>query len=82
MTKKIAALGADLVAKKGGAGVTVGAPQRSAPAVVTDGETKPFNFRVSADFKREWLIYAAERGMTNVAVLRAAFAALKEKDGQ
>jgi hypothetical protein len=40
--------------------------------------TKSLNFRVSSVFHREFKTYAAERGMSMLAVLLAAFHSLKQ----
>jgi len=38
----------------------------------------PFNFKVPAEFKREFKIYAAQRGISMVEVLQEAFRLLME----
>lgn len=88
---KPASLDAGLVVKKGSAAVTDGAPQRgtpvprSAPAKPATGEPLvPLNFRVPASFREEFESYAFNSAPRRkmVALLKDAFAALKEKEGR
>ena len=88
---KPASLDAGLVVKKGAAAVTDGAPQRGtpvpAPASVkaSSGEALvPLNFRVPASFREEFESYAfnSQPRRKMVALLKDAFAALKEKEGR
>jgi hypothetical protein len=44
-----------------------------------DGQLVPLNFAVSAAFKREFKIFAAERDMSMVELLHACFTAYREE---
>ncbi|MBF0372529.1 MAG: hypothetical protein HQL39_03835 [Alphaproteobacteria bacterium] len=78
MVKKPAALGPDLLSKKGAAAAVSGAPQRSAPAPIAE-ELVPLNFRVPASLRREFKVYAATHDISGVEVLKRGFEALKKQ---
>jgi hypothetical protein len=87
MTKKPAALSADLVAVKGAAMPAPDMPGRAsspmtrpvavaqAPAVKPEGEggLAPLNFRVQASFRREFKTYAAKHDLKLNELLRLSF---------
>lgn len=85
--KPAAALTAGLVAKKGSAAVSDGAPQRGATPTVApvapSADLVPMNFRVPGQFKEEFDSYAfnSKPRRKNVQLLKDAFQALKEKEG-
>jgi hypothetical protein len=89
MAKPPAALSAGLMAKKGAASATAGVPPRSTPtaaaakppAAPSDRRTEPLNFRVSADFRRRFRVYAASHDMSLSELLEAAFEALEKRGG-
>jgi hypothetical protein len=57
------------------------APEPEPPVEKVPGY--PLNFRVPADFRRDFRVYAAERGMRHNEVLYAAFKCLQERgDGK
>jgi hypothetical protein len=95
MTKKPAALSADLVAVKGAA---IPAPDMSGrasspsprpiavattPAVKPDGEggLAPLNFRVNASFRREFKTYAARHDLKLNELLRLSFESYRRQHG-
>jgi len=91
MTKKPAALSADLIATKGGAKPTPDMPPRSAvgyePTVPAKAAEEgrgltPLNFRVSASFRREFKTYAAQHDLKLNELLRLSFEAYRQQRGQ
>jgi hypothetical protein len=73
-----------LVTPKGMATVPGDAPQRTTPPVEPpppepEVELLPLNFRVPADFKRRFRLFAAERNMKLTDVLKEAFGLLESK---
>jgi hypothetical protein len=94
MTKKPAALSADLVATKGAAAPAPDMPGRtSSPAarpaaVATDADVKPedkglapLNFRVPASFRREFKTYAARHDLKLNELLRLSFETYRRQHG-
>lgn len=84
---KPASIDAGLVAKKGSAAVTDGAPQRGAspaptPKAQAGEDLVPLNFRVPASWREEFERYAFESHPRRklVTLLKDAFAALKEQE--
>jgi hypothetical protein len=51
------------------------------PNLGEPGSLTPMNFRVSAQFHREFKVYAAQQGMTMVELLQESFHLLKEQRG-
>ncbi|AMU93230.1 MULTISPECIES: hypothetical protein [Sphingopyxis] len=45
----------------------------------TDGENKSLNFKVSADFKKDFKGFAVAQGMTMTDLLKEGFALTKKK---
>lgn len=91
MTKKPAALSADLIATKGGAKPAPDMPTRSSvgqePAVTAktadEGRSlTPLNFRVSAAFRREFKTYAAQHDLKLNELLRLSFEAYRQQRRQ
>lgn len=72
---KPAALSSALVARKGAAAPSSGVPARAAetPAASSTGRTEPLNFRVTADFRRRFKVYAAEHDLSQSDLLERAF---------
>lgn len=96
MTKKPAALSADLVAVKGAAVPAPDMPGRASPmpgpraVAVTpaaaakperEGSLAPLNFRVSASFRREFKTYAARHDLKLNELLRLSFEAYRRQNG-
>lgn len=90
MSKKPAALSADLIATKGGAKPAPDMPVRSSameeqatPASGREGEgdkgLMPLNFRVSAVFRREFKTYAAQHDLKLNELLRLSFDAYRRQ---
>ena len=91
MTKKPAALSADLIATKGGAKPAPDMPARSSvaqePAMAAKAAEEgrgltPLNFRVSASFRREFKTYAAQHDLKLNELLRLSFEAYRQQRGQ
>jgi hypothetical protein len=74
--KKAAALSPGLVAVKGSA-----APIPDMPARSPDAGLQPLNFRVSADFRREFKTYAAAHDLKLNELLRRSFEAYRAAKG-
>ena len=94
MSKKpAAALSSNLVAVKGAAVPTPDMPGRASPApaaVPAEGEAKtdaateggqPLNFRVPAEFRRDFKVYAAQHGLKLNELLRRSFEAYRSQQG-
>lgn len=92
MSKKPAALSADLIATKGGAKPAPDMPVRSSAmqeqaARPGDREGEggkglmPLNFRVSASFRREFKTYAAQHDLKLNELLRLSFEAYRRHGG-
>lgn len=83
--KKPAALSAGLVAVKGAAAPVVDMPPRSsvveAPKVEPEAGLQPLNFRVSAEFRREFKTYAAAHDMKLNELLKRAFESYRKQKG-
>lgn len=79
-TKKTSALNPDLLATKGTARPVSAKdmPQRGAEGV-EGPNTEPLNFKVSAEFRRRFKMYAAEHGLKGSEVLRKAFDLLENR---
>lgn len=56
-------------------------PQAGAESAESDRNDAPLNFRVSADFRREFKTYAAQHDLKLNELLRRAFDAYKRKEG-
>jgi hypothetical protein len=95
MTKKPAALSADLVAVKGAAVPAPDMPGRAsspapvavapAPAVKPEregGDLAPLNFRVQASFRREFKTYAARHDLKLNELLRLSFETYRRQNGE
>jgi hypothetical protein len=93
MSKKPAALSADLIAPKGAAKPPTDMPTRSSampdqePSGITrggegEGGLMPLNFRVSAAFRREFKTYAAQHDLKLNELLRLSFHAYRQQQGQ
>ena len=92
MSKKPAALSADLIAPKGGAKPppdmpvrSSGMPDQEASAINRGGEGEgglPLNFRVSAAFRREFKIYAAQHDLKLNELLRLSFEAYRRQQSK
>ena len=94
MTKKPAALSADLVAMKGAAVPAPDMPGRTTPAarpaaLVTAPDVKPedkglapLNFRVPASFRREFKTYAARHDLKLNELLRLSFETYRRQNGE
>jgi hypothetical protein len=93
MSKKPAALSADLIASKGGAKPPADMPTRS--SAIPDHESSaanrgeemergltPLNFRVSAAFRREFKTYAAQHDLKLNELLRLSFDAYRRQQSQ
>lgn len=100
MSKKPAALSANLVAVKGTAAPAPDMPGRASPqpapaiavvppkadpqpAIEGQGEAggQPLNFRVPAEFRREFKVYAARNGLKLNELLRRSFEAYRRQNG-
>jgi hypothetical protein len=93
MTKKPAALSADLVAMKGAAAPAPDMPGRATPAarpaaLATAPDVKPedkglapLNFRVPASFRREFKTYAARHDLKLNELLRLSFETYRRQNG-
>lgn len=77
--KKPAALSAGLVAIKGNAAPAHDMPPRG--AVETAG-LQPLNFRVGAEFRREFKTYAAAHDLKLNELLRRSFEAYRKQQGE
>jgi hypothetical protein len=44
-------------------------------------DTETLNFKVAAEFKREYKVYAASRGMTMIDLLEQSYQIYKERHG-
>jgi hypothetical protein len=55
---------------------TVGNLEKSEP-----GSLKPLNFKVPADFHREFKVYASQQGISMLDLLQEGFKALRERRG-
>ncbi len=73
MAKAQALDGADLVSVRP---QTVGTPQRGAQRSVPSDNLVPLQFKMSAEFVREFKIEAAKRGLKLNELLKECFAAL------
>ena len=68
--------------KKSGKGLppsielTVGNLEKAEP-----GSLKPLNFKVPADFHREFKVYASQQGMSMLDLLQEGFRAIRERRG-
>lgn len=78
-----------LVATKGQAQPVANVPPRSAAPIAQQPEKDqdsaglvPMNFRVSAELRREFKVYAAEHDLKLVELLRRSFLAYKAQNGQ
>lgn len=93
MSKKPAALSADLIAPKGGAKPPTDMPTRS--LAISDQESSaanragegerglmPLNFRVSAAFRREFKTYAAQHDLKLNELLRLSFDAYRRQQSK
>jgi hypothetical protein len=90
VTKKPAALSADLVAVKGAAAPAPDMPgrtsSRATPSVdaerrAGEGELAPLNFRVPASFRREFKTYAARHDLKLNELLRRSFESYRRQHG-
>jgi hypothetical protein len=95
MSKKPAALSANLVAVKGAAAPAPDMPGRGVPAHVVEppaaprraegregeGGLSPLNFRVPAAFRREFKTYAARHDLKLNELLRRSFEAYRRAQG-
>lgn len=69
-------------ARKSGKGLpppvelTVGNLEKAEP-----GSLKPLNFKVPADFHREFKVYASQQGMSMLDLLQEGFRAIRERRG-
>ena len=80
--KKSAALSAGLVAIKGNATPAYDMPPRSAPVDTEGGGgLQPLNFRVGAEFRREFKTYAASHDLKLNELLRRSFEAYRKQEG-
>ena len=71
-----------LVATKGQAAPVANVPARSAaPAEEAEANNVPLNFRVSADLRRRFRVFAANHDLKLNELLFAALAAWEEKHG-
>jgi hypothetical protein len=78
--KKSAALSASLVAIKGNAAPAHDMPARSALVEESD-RLQPLNFRVGAEFRREFKTYAAAHDLKLNELLRRSFEAYRKQQG-
>ena len=92
MTRKSAALSASLVAVKGAANPSADMLARASSTNSTHAPEPdaspgggmagaPLNFRVSETFRREFKVYAAQRGLKLNELLRRSFEAYRQIDG-
>ena len=80
--KKSAALSASLVAIKGNAAPAHDMPARSASVAAAEtGGLQPLNFRVGAEFRREFKTYAAAHDLKLNELLRRSFEAYRKQRG-
>ena len=81
--KKPAPLSSHLVAIKGSAAPVDDMPTRSAAAPAKEEETglAPLNFRVSAEFRREFKTYAAAHDLKLNKLLALSFQAYRQQRG-
>ena len=84
--KKPAALSSGLVAIKGSAAPAHDMPTRSASLAPTpgpdpEGGLQPLNFRVGAEFRREFKTYAAAHDLKLNELLRRSFEAYRKQHG-
>jgi hypothetical protein len=83
--KKPAALSADLVAVKGAAAPMRDMPPRSvtvpSPAPAEESGLQPLNFKVAAEFRRDFKTYAAAHDMKLNELLRRAFEVYRRMQG-
>ena len=79
--KKSAALSAGLVAIKGNAAPAHDMPPRSPAVDIESGGLQPLNFRVGAEFRREFKTYAAAHDMKLNELLRRSFEAYRKQQG-
>jgi len=84
MTKETAQDLSDLVATKGAAAPPAGTQVRSAARKqkATEPNDAPLNFRVSADLKRRFRMFAAANDMKLNELLRKAFEEYEAKHGR
>ena len=81
MTKKTAELSAGLVAVKGQAAPANDMPARAADPKSADTGQDPLNFRVSADFRREFKTYAAAHDLKLNELLVKSFQSYRRQQG-
>ena len=84
--KKLAVLSAGLVAVKGAAAPVHDMPPRSAALEAPKGEQQesglqPLNFRISAEFRREFKTYAAAHDLKLNELLKRAFESYRQQQG-
>ena len=83
--KKPAALSAGLVAVKGAAAPVHDMPPRSSvlelPKAGQESGLQPLNFRVSAEFRREFKTYAAAHDFKLNELLKLAFESYRKQRG-
>jgi hypothetical protein len=98
MSKKHAAvLSSSLVAVKGAAMPAPDMPGRVSPPATVQTDTapepepkatetveagQPLNFRVSAEFRRQFKVYAAQHGLKLNELLRLSFEAYRSQNGK
>ncbi len=85
MKKSVAQLSANLVAVKGAATPVQDMPPRS-PAMETstaehESGLQPLNFRISAEFRREFKTYAAAHDLKLNELLKRAFESYRKQQG-
>ncbi len=83
MKQKAAPLSSNLVAIKGSAAPADDMPTRSAATPAKDEETglAPLNFRVSAEFRREFKTYAASHDLKLNKLLMLSFQTYRKQNG-
>ena len=79
--KRPAALSAGLVAIKGNATPAHDMPTRSASVDTESVGLQPLNFRVGAEFRREFKTYAAAHDLKLNELLRRSFDAYRKQQG-
>ena len=81
MKQKAAPLSSNLVAIKGSAAPADDMPSRSAAVPAKDEETgfAPLNFRVTAEFRREFKTYAAAHDLKLNKLLMLSFQAYRKQ---
>jgi len=81
--QKAAPLSSNLVAIKGSAAPADDMPTRSAAPPAKDEETglAPLNFRVSAEFRREFKTYAASHDLKLNKLLMLSFQTYRKQNG-